>query len=301
MNFIDGRDMEQNQDKKEKLDNLVKLVNDSEISSIKGIVSNIIKTINDPSSTAKDLKEIIQIDPPLTAKILKLANSAYYTTRSKISEIEHAVIWVGYDAVKELALNQKVCEIFNKDESIEGYSRYLLWKNSIGVALLGKMIYRREFGEKGEDIYAAGLLHNIGIIAEDQFLQSEFKNTLKAAKSRKKNLNSAENETLGFEHPEVGLAIANDWKFPEELVTCIGYHHNPVAVEEAYLKRKVYTLYIADYLCQENHIGYCDAPQPDEELFVNCRKALKLERYALQLIVDDMKKEIKQMELQGVF
>ncbi|MBN2413175.1 HDOD domain-containing protein [candidate division KSB1 bacterium] len=293
--------MEQNQEKKEKLDNLVKLVNDSEISSIKGIVSNIIKTINDLSSTAKDLKDIIQIDPPLTAKILKLANSAYYSTRSKISEIEHAVIWVGYDAVKELALNQKVCEIFNRDESIEGYSRYLLWKNSIGVALLGKMIYRREFGEKGEDIYAAGLLRNIGIIAEDQFLQSAFRDTLKTAKNKKKNLNFAENEIFGFDHTEVGMAIATDWKFPTELIRCIEFHHNPMEVEEVYLKRKVYTLFIADYLCQENHIGYCDAPHMDEELFVECRKALKLERYALQLIVDDMIKELKQMELQGVF
>ncbi len=293
--------MEENIEKKEKLDNLIKQVNDSEISSIKGIVSNIVKTINDLSSTAKDLKEIIQIDPPLTAKILKLANSAYYTTRSKISEIEHAVIWVGYDAVKELALNQKVCEIFNRDQSIEGYSRYSLWKNSIGVALLGKMISRREFGEKGEDLYAAGLLRNIGIIAEDQFLQSKFRDTLKTAKNQKKNLYLAEDEIFGFDHTEVGMTIARDWKLPIELIRCIEFHHNPLGVNEAYLKRKVCTIFIADYLCQEKRIGYCDAPHLDEELFIECMKILKLERYALQLIVDDMIKELKQMELQGVF
>jgi len=293
--------MEQNNDKKEKLENIVKLVNDSDISSIKSVVSNIINTINNPSSTAKELKEIIQIDPPLTAKVLKLANSAYYSTRSKISEIEHAVIWVGYDAVKELALNQKVCEIFDKDESIEGYSRYLLWKNSIAVALLGKMIFRREFGEKGEDIYAAGLLRNIGIIAEDQFLQSDFGNTLKMAKNNKKNLTFAENGLFGYDHTDVGMEIAIDWKFPHELIKCIGFHHNPLGVDEAYLKRKVYTLYIADYLCQENRIGYCDAPHLNDDLFLDCRKTLKIESYALQLIFDDMKKELKKMELQGVF
>ncbi len=293
--------MEQNEEKKEKLVNIVNLVNNSDISSIKSVVSNIIKTISDPSSTAKDLKDIIQIDPPLTAKVLKLANSAYYTTRNKISEIEHAVIWVGYDAVKELALSQKVCEIFDKDESIEGYSRYLLWKNSVAVALLGKMIYRREFGDKGEDIYAAGLLRNIGIIAEDQFMQADFVRVLKKAKREKKNLIEAENEVLGYNHSEVGMAVTNDWKLPRELVISIGLHHNPLLVDQAYLKKMVYTLYLSDYLCQENNIGYCDAPKLNEETYKECRNYLKIENYALQLIVEDMKKELRKMEAQGVF
>jgi len=293
--------MEQNAEKNEKLANIVNLVNNSDISSIKSVVSNIIKTISDPASTAKDLKDIIQIDPPLTAKVLKLANSAYYTTRNKISEIEHAVIWVGYDAVKELALSQKVCEIFDKDESIEGYSRYQLWKNCVAVGLLGIMIYRREFGDKGEDIYAAGLLRNIGIIAEDQFMQADFVRALKKSRSEKKNLIQAENDVLGYNHSEVGMAVTNDWKLPRELVISIGLHHNPMLVDQAYLKKMVYTLYIADYLCQENNIGYCDAPRLNDEVFKECRTALKIESYALQIIVDDMKKELRKMEAQGVF
>jgi len=163
------------EEKYEKLNKILELVDESDISSIKNVVSGLIKIINDPTSTARDLKEVIQIDPPLTAKVLRLANSAYYSPRNKISEINQAIIWVGYDAIKELAMSQKVCEIFNKDECIEGYSRNALWKHSLAVALFGKMIYRREFGERGENVYVAGLLHEIGLIAKDQFYQEEFR------------------------------------------------------------------------------------------------------------------------------
>ena len=98
------------------------------------------------------------------------------------------------DALKELALRQKVCEVFDGDSTIEGYSRNLLGKHSVAVALLGKMIYRREFGQKGENIYVAGLLHDIGIIALDQFCQDDFKPIIVKTKTKKKNQTKIEKE-----------------------------------------------------------------------------------------------------------
>ena len=85
--------------------------------------------INEPRSTVMELKEVIQLDPPLAGKVLRTANSAYYSrsfTRTFI-DIEQAIIWMGTEIIKELALNQKVCEIFDKDEEIEEYSRKALW------------------------------------------------------------------------------------------------------------------------------------------------------------------------------
>ena len=83
-------------------------------------------------------------------------------------------------------MSQKVCEAFAGNTDIEGYSRNLLWKHSVAVALLGKMIYRREFGRKGDNIYVAGLLHDIGIIALDQFCQDDFRLILSRRKTEKK-------------------------------------------------------------------------------------------------------------------
>ena len=104
------------EEKFERISKIIQLVDKSEISSTQNVVSGIINVINDPDSSAKDLNDIIEIDPPLTARVLKVANSAYYGSPRKISEIQHAVIWIGFDVVKEIVLSQKVCQVFDQDE-----------------------------------------------------------------------------------------------------------------------------------------------------------------------------------------
>ena len=288
------------EEKYEKISKIIGLVDQSEISSIQSVVSGVIDVINDPKSSAKDLKDIIEIDPPLTAKVLKVANSAYYYSLNKISEIQHAVIWIGFDVVKEIALSQKVCEVFEQDETVSGYSGRSLWKHSIAVALLGKMICRREFGERGENAYAAGLLHDIGIIVENQFLEKEFIDILHKTEQEKINLSKAESEVLGYTHTDIGKMLTEHWSFPEELVVAIGNHHNPDKAPQEFSKFAS-TLYIADYLCQERGIGYRDAPYFDPGVFRRCLKRLDIKEYALDLIVNDMEQEISKMEGQGLF
>jgi len=292
--------MEPSEAKQKILEQAIALVNRSDISSIRNVVSGIVRIINDPNSTAKDLKEMIQIDPPLTGRVLRVANSAYYASRKEISELQQAIIWIGYDALKEMALSQKVCEIFVKDASIESFSRALLWKHSVAVAILAKLIFRREFGERGENIYAAGLLHDVGIIVEDQFFQDEFKQILIKSENEKKNLIKAENEILGVMHTEIGKAITDNWNLPEELVVAIGCHHNPEKAPERF-SRIISTLYIADFFCQERDIGYSDAPFQDEAVFKECLMKLDVQPHALDLIANDMEQELKKMEDEGLF
>ena len=288
------------EEKKKKIEKVVELVEDSEISTIKSIVQGVLDIINDPKSSAKDLKELIQLDPPLTANVLRTANSAYYGFPKQISDIEQAVIWIGIDELKELALRQKVCEIFAKDKSIKGYSRILLWKHSIAVAMLAKMIYRKEFGEKGSDIYAAGLLHDIGIIVEDQFLQEDFRLVLSKLTNEKINLTNAEYKVLGYNHTEVGMALTENWDLPDNLVMIIGYHHNPPESLQ-YSSRMALTLYVSDYLSQEIGIGYGDAPFPDKALFNKCLLNLGLDQYAIKFLIKELEWEISKIDDRGLF
>ena len=283
----------------EKLKKIVKMVNASQLSSIKSVVHGIVKIINDPKSNAKDLKEIVEIDPPLTGKVLRVANSTYYAPRTKIGEIMHAIVYIGFETLRELALNQKVCDIFKKGESFDGYSRSSLWKHSVAVALFGKMIYRREFRKKGENAYVTGLLHGIGIIVEDQFFQEDFNNALIRSRDEKKNLSTAEDEIFGFNHAKIGMEIANSWNLPQELVEAIGFHHDPDKASPANSKL-VSTLYVADYLCQRNGIGFVDAPFENNTLFRECLEMLEIQPDSLDLIFTDVKQEIAEMGNQGL-
>lgn len=282
------------------LANLVELVNNSYISSIERVITEIIRVINDPKSSAKDLKEIIEVDPPLAGKVLQRANSAYYARRRRISEIQQAIILIGFDSVKELALSQKVYELFADDITIYGYSRIDLWKHSIAVALLAKMIYRREFGQRGDNAYAAGLLHTLGIIVEDQFLHDDFIQILKHSRHEGKNLIELEMEMFGFHHADVAKAVLNSWDLPDELVAAIGYHYHP---QRGHSRHSVITLTlaIADYLCQEGPIGYVHTPIRDRDLFAAYLEQLNMKNKALEYILNEVELEIRKMEKQGWF
>lgn len=287
--------------KVENIQYLVDLVNASDISSIKSSVNAIVRVINDPGSTVRELKEVILLDPPLAAKVLKTANSAYYSrsfTRV-FADIEQAIIWMGSEIIKELALGQKVCEVFDRDEKIESYSRRALWRHSIAVAMMAKMIYRKEFGLKGENAYVAGLLHDIGVIAEDQFMQEDFKSVLQLSTNKKMDMAKAELQTLGYDHAEVGEAIIDSWGLPKELINTIGSHHDPL---ESRLEYSIITatLYTADHICQERGFSFGAAPESNKRAFLECLDIIDVKPYALDLIFKEMKAEMAKMEDKGL-
>ena len=286
--------------KKRKLDIIVGLVNNSEISSIKQTIMQILNIINDPNSGAKDLGSAIEVDPPLSAKILKLANSALYGFSRRISDIQESIVCIGFDAVRDLALSQKVCELFTKTDVIDGYSRISLWKHSFASAICGKLIYKSVFVEGGEHIYAAGLLHDLGIIVIDQFMQFDFVNILRKIKTDKNNLVNIEDAVLGYNHMDIGGAISENWNFPEELTAAIGNHHTPDRVEERFSKIAS-TIFISEYVTQSKNIGYDESPYKNKTLFQKCLRKLKLKEKILESIMEQVKEEIAKMEKTGWF
>ena len=300
--------MQMNNDKiiEEKLKNMLALIDDSEISSIKSIVSELIQLINDPKSNAKDLKSVIEMDPLLSAKLLKLANSAYYGFSKTISDIQEAVVCVGFDNLKELALNQQIRQLFEDDDIIAGYSRSLLWKHCVAVAIFGKIIYQEIFKENSGNIYVAGLVHDIGIIIEEQFLMNEFFQILDEFNSGENSFIDVENMVLGYNHTDVGKAVAIGWNFPEELSLAIGYHHSPEKLSKEHSKISS-TLFIADYVCHDEGIGYSYATNQNKIAFEACRTNLNVENNvkvddnSLETIKCEVVDQIAQMESAGWF
>lgn len=291
--------MHQLKDKNLYLRQMVESVNQSEIASIQQTVVGIIRIFNNPDATIKDLQEIIEVDPPLTVKLLKAANSAYYSALQPVVRIEEAVLRIGFEALKELALSQKLSELFNGELSFHDYSPASLWKHSVAVGLLGKMIYRMEFREKGDNVYTAGLLHEIGMISEDQLRNQDFREAIQLSREKRVNLVQAESRVLGFHHAELAREITMDWGLPEELSVGLAYHHDPDSAPPGYL-RFVSVLYVADHLCQQHQIGYCDSPYSDRKIYQQCLKRLNMEPYMLDLILEDMLVKLSGMEKQGL-
>lgn len=282
------------------LNELIETVNRSEIASIRSTLTKIIEIIHNPDSSMVELKEAIEVDPPLTAKVLRLANSAYYGNRGKIGTILEAIIHVGFDTIKELALNQKVLELFKRERNINGYSRRSLWIHSVGVAICNKLIARREFCQIGDDMYTAGILHDIGIIVEDQFLTDALLKAIQMANEKKRSLLEAEVEILGYHHEDIGARLAESWEFPPTLSSVIGSAQRPLLAEEGY-KRLAMVCYISNRACQKRHIGYIESPVFDDDLYQHCQQYLGIKEKAIEIITDEVEKEVRQMEATGWF
>ncbi len=279
---------------------LIHMVNKSDISTFRKMVMLLMAVINNPRSSVKDLKVIIEKDPSLSARLLRLANSAYYGFGRRIDKIQDAIVGIGFNTVKELALSQKVGEIFQKKEILYGYSRTALWENSVAVGTCCNLIYLRELKKPGYIIYSVGLLHNLGIIIEDQFMQDKFQEALVRSQNEKCSLSEAEIGVIGFDHSKIGGALTSDWNFPEELSAAIAYHHEPDKVDDEF-KEIVSVAYISDYICQRNEIGYCDAPYENQIDYENSLKFLKINKEKMNNTVEEVQQIIHKMKEGGWF
>lgn len=280
------------------LSGLLELVEASPLASIKGPVSGILSLISDPAASSFDLLKLIQVDPPLAAKILRVANSSYYAPSQTISDIHQALIWIGSDTLKEIILTQKMSELYRGGTSVGGYSRLQLWRHSLAVALLAKTIYRREFGEKGNNAYAAGLMHDIGVMVEDQLLHREFMELVQTMEDAPRSLSDGETSRFGYDHGLVGRELAKNWNFPAELTEGIGFHHNPEGAGEEH-RLFVKTLFVADYLMFEQGYGYVAMPLPAREILEQYVRDLGLQWYALRAIVELVLEELEKIEQKG--
>jgi len=277
---------------------LARLVNEaanSELASIGSIVFKIMEITKNPDSTATDLKETIEVDPPLSAKVLRRANSAQYGINRSVTSIQEAIVFMGFNAVKELALSLKVGNVFKDEKVVNGYSKKELWKHSLGVALCAKSIYRREYSEKGETVYSAGLLHDIGLIVEDQYARENFKEITRRVTTDEVSLVDAEKEIQGFDHCRIARDLTKSWKLPPELIAAVTYHHQPLRVDPIYAK-EAYTLFIADYLCSKYNVGYVGQKDLNSDAFERCCTLMKLEPLALEIIIEDVIQELAEME-----
>lgn len=280
----------------ENIAQLISLVNDSEIASIGRSLQFIVQLINDPNSTTRQLTAALEMDPPLTAKILKISNSAYYSARTPIDGIEKATVWLGYNTVREIALSQKASDFFQKSDKIGDYSRDTLWMQSLISAMLNKAIHRQEYGIRGDNAYVTGILHQLGILVFDQFKHEAFKEIVHDSMKEKQNFIVFEERYLGFNHPEFCALLLESWGIPQEVCEPIRYHHTPFNSPESFRKSSI-SLYLANSIHALNNGEFTDTPDFNEKLFEQALDKAKINFRALEILYNSVLEEIRKMEV----
>ena len=188
------------------------------------------KVINQHNTSAGQIAAVLQEDPAMSVKVLKLTNSAFYGLTREVDSVKQAVVIVGLEAIKNLVLSASVLEMFKGKEIDEEYQGQF-WRHSLATAFCGRLMARswRNSGIVDPDAaFSAGLLHDIGKMIISCFLSDEFK-LLKSARSENPGLSDyvLEEQVLGYNHSQIGGFLAVQWKLPPKLGDAITNHHNP--------------------------------------------------------------------------
>jgi putative nucleotidyltransferase with HDIG domain len=216
-------------------------------------VFRITELVNDPKSSAKDLAIIITEDQVLTARLLKLVNSSFYGFPQPVETVTAAIVLVGFDAIRNLLLTSSVLDFFPSRRGKVRREQESLWDHSLGCAIGAKTIGAHLRLEKLEELFVAGLLHDIGKIVEMMFLPAEFGRIMERVKANGGLISDAEEEVLGVTHAEIGRQLAVRWKLPPKLVEVIARHHRPA--EAGPFAPEATIVHLADILARSLDLG----------------------------------------------
>ena len=242
-----------------------------EIATLPEVTVKIIRIVENPKSTARDLHDVIRVDPALSSRLLKVVNSAFYGLPGQIASMDRAIVLLGLSAVKNIAIASSMSHLFNGGRTIEGFSGLELWRHSVAVAVTARLLTTAQGRPSVEESFLAGLIHDLGLLIERQVYPKEMAQIISRQKAQAEDFATLEQEIIGADHAAFGMALATKWRFPRPLCTSIGYHHKPMDLTEVNRELPV-LINIADILASRAGIGFtatsASAAYTDEMLHV---------------------------------
>lgn len=235
----------------------------SHIATLPEVTMKIIQLVEDPESTAQDLNNVISNDPALGARILKVVNSAFYGLPGQIGSINRAIVLLGLNAVKNIAIAASLAKLFRGGKIANGFDARELWTNAIATATATRLLAKNVSLGLPDEAFLAGLIHDIGIMVEIQARRAQFVQVLeKMAEDPSVTLREAELEILGATHEQFGYGLCKLWKFPVTFQYVTGFHHRPMEVAPNH-RTLVSLVHIANVLTKQHDLGYTGGVETD--------------------------------------
>ncbi len=237
---------------------LVQLRQIPELPTLPEVVLKIQSLVQSDTSDATMLARIIEQDPPLASKILKVANSSYYgPSNRRISSVSLAVARLGFNEVRNISQAVSLIRSFPHQKHELDHKSF--WRHSLCAAYLSNIIADLstiEINEsKKQNLFICGLIHDIGILIEDQFFHEHFSQIFRQALSAEKSFLQAESDVLKREnHAMIGSALLEFWKLPPSAIAAVRYHHEPHRCPQNY-RYITYITALAEYVLCNGRLG----------------------------------------------
>ncbi len=225
------------------------------------VATKLLELLNEPDTETRDLVTTLSLDPAVSARILKMANSTVYDQQRKVTTVERAIVILGQNNLRNIALDSSL----RNAKRTYGLLERRLWENSIGSAVGCRLIARASGSYDSEEAYLAGLLHQVGktlMINRDKALYQEVQRIVDVGDGE---LIDVERGLYAYSHDLVGAALLDNWNFPEQLIAATHHHHDfeGLADEDSELYTLCSIINLADGFCRYFGIGYL---HPNEEI-----------------------------------
>lgn len=232
----------------------------SHIATLPEITLKIVALVEDPKSTAQDLHKVIANDPALCARILKVVNSSFYGLPGQIGSINRAIVMLGLNAVKNIAIAASLAKLFRGGDLTPSFSAKSLWMHSVVTAASCKMLADRMGFAVSDEAFLCGLIHDIGIMVEMQCDRNKLIEVIQRTGPDKtgvpaNDMLEAEDAVFGANHQLFGAGLCAKWKFPANFANVTGYHHRPMELAND-LRTLPCIVYVGDRLAAEVAQGF---------------------------------------------
>jgi HD-like signal output (HDOD) protein len=191
------------------------------------VMARVTGLCRDPNATARDLGKVLQLDATLTSRVLKQVNSVFYGLSAKIKTVTHAVVILGFDEIKHIALSVPVANLYQQNAGKPGLDVLALWDRTVQIACLTRAFSYHINHPVPEQTFVAAILADVGMVILNNILAEDYAAVADTAPDDEA-LAGIELAELGISHIEVGVRLAQKWQFPPELIQAIHLHHAPV-------------------------------------------------------------------------
>jgi len=272
---------------------LKSILESDELPTLPTVASQLITLTSKEDTTLTDIGELVAQDISLSAKILKVSNSAFYSFPQQIGSINQAVSILGMNAVRSLVLSFSFLSMkAGKVESRFNFEKF--WEKALASAVAAKLILDNVKGADTEEVFISGLLQNLGELILARSFPLEYDKVLRAIEEDKQDTLSAEEEVFGLNHTLVGSEVAKSWGFPEVLLLPIEYHHHPelYSGKNATIRSTVRAVYLSDLLV---NILFTDKPEIYHKQFRReSGKLLALSAEGIENILEQLHTKVKE-------
>jgi len=279
-------------ERKTKLDKIRVFVD--KMPSLSTTVGKVLEICSRPDTAPNDLNKVISLDPVLTGQVLKLINSAYYSLMNKVTSLTRAIIMLGLNTVKNLALSTAIIRCVGQAKKSKALPIKDFWEHSIGVGVMAKLLA----AERGmplaerEEYFVAGLLHDLGKIP----FGDEYTEVLTQVRTEQQALIILEKKFLEIDHEEVGEMIASKWKLNAVITDAICHHHSPELAQPEH-QALVATVALADFYICLFDIGYAGNRFPNESQLTSLLDMCGLQWTTVMGLSEAVDAEIKKAEI----